>query len=1611
MALDAGSAVARLSAIFEDRGFRAWDRAKDETEREAKKPVNVQLGADVEQKGFRGFTGELAKARADAKRGATAKLDAKADTSQITRWTRAIQDARAKSKTPIVQRMEARVDTSSVAGAQKRLGIFDRAISRVRAKAKTPIVQRMVARVDTSSIGGAEKRLGGFDAALRSARAKARVPITPKVDMKQPRDELGRFVATGRRTDGTVNKLNSSFQLLRNGMRLLKWPLIATGAGIATQALSAATAGAAGLLGALGPLSGAFAAIPAFAGAAAQGMSVWKLATGGVKEALGGLNEKLAETDAAKAAFKNLSKEGQQFARELEKMKPIVRDLQNIAQRGLFPGLREGISEASKNLPVVKRLIDQTAKALGGMAAKAGKALGSAEWGRDIETIGSRNVRIMTKLGDAAGNVANALRHVAVASGPAMEGLAQDVVGLTEKLERAAAAGRKSGRLGAFFDRARERAHKVSRILGNVAGGLVRILSLGNKHMGGPLLNDLEKVSKRFNEWTKSAKGQNSIRDYFKRARPAVSELGRTISAAGKAFLRMGSAPGLAKTIATIRTRLIPALERMLTTMANVAGPAVVSALASLADLFAAIAPHVGFVMRIVAKLVGGLADLIRTAPGVGAVVAVMLALGGAVKAIKFVSMITGLTTVLKLLRAVRAAGGVGAAIRTALGGAGASAGAAGGAAGGKWSAGFRGALARAGLVGAAAAAFTTLVPMALREGKKAAAAFKQNGLKGWAAHIVASNRKVFSSLGLIAPSAKKAGDAMRQAHERAAAAARRNVIEEINLQRKVSGLPPMLGRSRTAVAKFAQAYGRIPAVRRFLLKTNSPQVVAKVAHLGNKLKAMGKARTVARIIGNAKNARDAANRLERLYKRVTKQRYEAKLRADSRAARRTGSSVAKWLDRNFGKRFTAKLGANDRGARTVIGRAINSIRDKFVRPTFKAVLGGDPRNAQSVVKGAATLIGNKFVGPKWTAMLGADKKKFDPIHRRAVKDLKDLHNQKPKPKIDADAARAKSVISGIRSALRSIPDETVNINVKKRRRGESGGFMGAFAAGGVADMAHGGPVPGAPLGTPAADGRGNADVAPGEAVLTGHQQGHVENAMAYAKAMGAGAFGSLAEMFSKVTTRHSVPAGGGRAGAFHSGGGSHIAEDGSRVNANFYDRPAGGSGGSGRSGSFASWASGIARAFGGSGGGGSGGGGGRMIRAEDGSMVPASFYDRPAFATGGKVDPDGMPVGWQTATGNTANPYVATSTYRPSRREERVYAGKQRIYRRDHLAYSGKGARGLADWSRQARRFGRWTGIYGGDGRPNVEHQEDPQGIDRELSMWGQRYDLTEEEFVRDGALSKPDINRRMSEINHLIALQQRKMRYLSSSREEGKSAVYWLDRAGRFLKYALGVAPRGAPTDGLKEDREEYSGYAKSWRELLRNRPSELFEHKTSLMEMENERARLLPNAWPALLAAAGGGGGGDGGASSDDGRMQREIERLTRALQSAQGLSVFGGANDIGAGGRPGLLALRHGGVVPGTGPPDSRLALVSPGERWSTPQANEQFGGVYDALERAAGRAGLGGSRRGGGCEAPRMSFEPLQPLTDGRTLGLLSDAVTAGMGRQGHRTSTRERTGL
>jgi hypothetical protein len=86
--------------------------------------------------------------------------------------------------------------------------------------------------------------------------------------------------------DGEVAKFNRTFTATAHAIRLVKFPALVAGAGLATQALGALGAGAVALGSALAPLAGLGAAAAAGLSAAAQGAGTFALATAGIADAL-----------------------------------------------------------------------------------------------------------------------------------------------------------------------------------------------------------------------------------------------------------------------------------------------------------------------------------------------------------------------------------------------------------------------------------------------------------------------------------------------------------------------------------------------------------------------------------------------------------------------------------------------------------------------------------------------------------------------------------------------------------------------------------------------------------------------------------------------------------------------------------------------------------------------------------------------------------------------------------------------------------------------------------------------------------------------------------------------------------------------------------------------------------------------------------------------------------------------------------------------------------------------------------------------------------------------------------------------------------------------------
>jgi hypothetical protein len=96
--------------------------------------------------------------------------------------------------------------------------------------------------------------------------------------------------------------------------------------------------------------------------------------------------------------------------------------------------------------------------------------------------------------------------------------------------------------------------------------------------------------AEKFKDWTESAKGENAIRDFFDRARPAIDEVGRLLVTVTRMFFRLGNGDQVAPLLRTIRTELLPALERVVDSTTKSFGPAFIDAVTQAALLFSNIA-------------------------------------------------------------------------------------------------------------------------------------------------------------------------------------------------------------------------------------------------------------------------------------------------------------------------------------------------------------------------------------------------------------------------------------------------------------------------------------------------------------------------------------------------------------------------------------------------------------------------------------------------------------------------------------------------------------------------------------------------------------------------------------------------------------------------------------------------------------------------------------------------------------------------------------------------------------------------------------------------------------------------------------------------------------
>jgi hypothetical protein len=514
----------------------------------------------------------------------------------------------------------------------------------------------------------AEQAIGGVDDATQRYNVTADQQAVAVERVNQRNFQLATSTSKVSRESDTLTKrlqdVNIRFTSMRNLVSLIKWPALITGAGYAAQGLGAAAVGATSLTSALAPLSGALAAYPALLGAVGQAAGVLALTQmDDLKEALGGNEE----------ALKKLTPEAREFTGVFKDFEKPFKAMRTDVQAKLFGGLSRGMRDAGKNFGVVDRVMQRTAGTMGKLAERAGALLGSKGFGRDLQTIGEGNARVLGRMGVAGIKLGSALRHVMVAAQPFLGWLSGTAVKLADWVDGAAKAGRESGRMGAFFDRTRQTMERLGSIVQSLASGFFQI-GKAAAPLGRQILASFDRSAQSFEDWTESMKGRNTLREYFADAKPTIFEFGRLIRDAGGAFLRLSNDKGVFTLTRAVRTQLLPVLEELVTTTTRELGPRFVNLLVQVGKMFGTFAGNSGPLTLFLDQLTRMLRvtnHLLDTVPGLKTFAVTMVGIAAVSKAMKFTAAITGVKTLIDLFGRLRTSA-LGAAAAQQAAGAGA---------------------------------------------------------------------------------------------------------------------------------------------------------------------------------------------------------------------------------------------------------------------------------------------------------------------------------------------------------------------------------------------------------------------------------------------------------------------------------------------------------------------------------------------------------------------------------------------------------------------------------------------------------------------------------------------------------------------------------------------------------------------------------------------------------------------------------------------------------------------------------------------------------------------------------------------------------------------------
>ena len=415
----------------------------------------------------------------------------------------------------------------------------------------------------------------------------------------------------GKRSDSLTTKLaklGGALYGLTKIFQILKFPAMIAGVSLLVKWVGALGGGLVALMPKLTDLVGVVGAAPAVFTGLGLAIGATKLAFSGFGKALSGNKE----------AIKGLTPEARKFLTTIKQYQPVMKELRQSAQKGLFPGLDEALRRAQRGVPMLQRLLNRAGSTVGGGVASLTRSLTGPQFLKDFERLGNIGLRQISRIFPVLANLAHAFVNVGIAAGPFVDWMTKAVVRASQSIRVWAATGRETGKLGKFFDNTKKSMQTFGSILHNL-WDTFRGIGHAARALGDDLWGSADKTTKKWAQWANSVKGQAWLTTYFDNIRGTLHETFGLVGDLFRAIMRLSNDRSMAGLVGKLR-EMVPLLEKVFGNTASELGGPLLDAVKGFLQVFSN-TPYFGSFVKLLAQMANLVGWLSEKIPGVSSII------------------------------------------------------------------------------------------------------------------------------------------------------------------------------------------------------------------------------------------------------------------------------------------------------------------------------------------------------------------------------------------------------------------------------------------------------------------------------------------------------------------------------------------------------------------------------------------------------------------------------------------------------------------------------------------------------------------------------------------------------------------------------------------------------------------------------------------------------------------------------------------------------------------------------------------------------------------------------------------------------------------------------